>query len=111
MWKSAANKERRSKQLFCLLSVLWLLLFIFVRISNPKFFMDNIFWTVGVPVGICSMAIFYGRAYFKGYGVLFSILQGILGCISVIIPVYIMKISFSVSPILLNIMVILLSCA
>src|SRR5574344_259785 len=85
MWKSAATKESRSKQLFCLLSVLWLLLFIFVRISNPKFFMDNIFWTVGVPVGICSMAIVYGRAYFKGYGVLFSILQGILGCISVII--------------------------
>ncbi|MBQ8656361.1 MAG: protein kinase [Prevotella sp.] len=89
----AKGKEKIWRYLFYALCAVWVLAIIFVGISDQGRFylLKHAAFTIGLPVGGMSALIVATRAYFRGYGFVFSCLWGALGAMSSVIPIWTLK--------------------
>lgn len=108
-WKKASSKEKNWKMTLYGLVSLWIVLLLVFGISNKPFFVHNILWTVGLPVGVCTGIIVAVREYFKAFGISISILFGLIGLLTAAIPAFLLKLIYSYVPSLLLFSVILFS--
>lgn len=90
-YNKAQRKEKTWRYVFYGLSALWLLLVLFVGISGRDFLLSHSVFTIGLPLGGMTAVIVAVRAYFRGYGIFFSCLWGVLGLMSSVIPIWMLK--------------------
>jgi len=90
-WRRAKKKENTWRYTFYGLSALFMLLTIIFGVTGRDFMMRHSFITIGLPLGGMSALIVSTRAYFKGFGFVLSVLWGLLGAVSSIIPILILQ--------------------
>ena len=105
-WKNAKHKEQSWRIAFYSLCGIWMLLVLVFGISGRDFLLRNSFVTIGLPFGGMLAFIVAIRAYFKGYGFMFSVLWGVLGALSTFIPIAFLKFINGHFPSLFNIGVV-----
>ena len=108
-WRKAKNKEHTWRASFYSLCALWMLLVLVFGVTGRDFLLRNSFVTIALPVGGISAVIVATRAYFRGYGVVMSMLWGLLGLLSSFIPITLLKVVESSVPSLFNVTIILIT--
>ena len=87
----AMTKERRWRIIYYSLCGLWLLSLMIFGVSGRDYLFRHSFLAIGLPVGGVTAVIVGLRAYFRGYGFVMSCLWGLLGLLSSLIPITILK--------------------
>jgi hypothetical protein len=90
-YSRAKFKEHRWRTTFFGLCGLWVALLVVFGIDNRADVMARTSLTILFPVGGVSALIVALRAFFRGYGVVLSALWGLLGLLSGMIPIILMK--------------------
>ena len=94
----ARNRERRWRTTFYSLCGLWLVLLVVFGIDNRDDVMARTSLTIMLPVGGVSAIIVALRAFFKGYGFVLSLLWGVLGLLTALIPIITLKYVYNTHP-------------
>ena len=115
-WQNAKRKEKTWRYLFYGLSALWMLLVLVfgvpkdvAGITGRDFLLRHSFITIGIPLGGMTLLIAALRAYFRGYGFVLSVLWGLLGALSCIIPIQILKYRNANMPGMFNIAIVVMT--
>lgn len=108
-WDSAHRRERLMRQMFYALCVVWMLLVAVFGQQASGYVADHPYIAIMLPVGCMSGIIATTRAYFKGYGFTVSLLWGLPGLLSSLIPIYVMKFVIAKVPILSPLAMIVLT--
>ena len=108
-WDNAHRRERLMRQLFYGLCVLWVLLVVVFGQQASSYVAEHPYIAIMLPVGCMSGIIATTRAYFKGYGFTVSLLWGLPGLLSSLIPIYAMKFVIAKVPILSPLAMIVLT--
>ena len=90
-YKRAKGKEHRWRTTFYGFSVLWLVLLVIFGISNHDEVMAHTSVTILLPVGGVTAIIVGLRAFFRGYGFVLSALWGLLGLLTSLAPIVLLK--------------------
>lgn len=90
-WKRAKRKEQTWRMMFYSLCGIWMLLVLMFGVTGRDFMLRNSFVTIGLPLGGMTAFIVATRAYFRGYGFVLSLLWGLLGAMSSLIPITVLK--------------------
>lgn len=106
-WKHAKAKEHTWQIVFYALCAIWVCLVAFIGVSGRSYIMGHTFLTIGLPLGGMTAIIVGTRAYFRGYGFVFSALWGLLGALSAGIPIMVLRYTHSnLPPAFFNIIII-----
>lgn len=108
-WIHAKRKEKMWRIAFYGLCGIWMLLVLVFGVTGRDFLLRNSLVTIGLPLGGMSAFIVATRAYFRGYGFMLSLLWGLLGAVSSVIPIYILKFLNGSNPSLFNIAIVLMT--
>ena len=108
-WIHAKRKEQTWRIIFYSLCGLWMLLTLIVGVSGRDYLLRNSFVTIGLPLGGMSAFIVATRAYFRGYGFVFSVMWGMLGALSAAIPIALLKFLNGTYPSMFNIAIVLMT--
>ena len=90
-WERARRKEKTWRYIFYGLSGLWMLLVLIFGVTGRDFLLRHSFITIGIPLGGMTLLIAALRAYFRGFGFVMSLLFGLLGALSSIFPILILR--------------------
>ena len=90
-WKRAKRKENLWRYVFYGLCGVWILLVLIFGVTGRDFMLRHSGWSIGLPLGGMTAIIVGTRSYFRGYSFTFSVLWGLLGALSSIIPIMILK--------------------
>ena len=90
-WKRAKRKENLWRYVFYGLCGVWILLVLIFGVTGRDFMLRHSGWSIGLPLGGMTAVIVGTRSYFRGYSFTFSVLWGLLGALSSIIPIMILK--------------------
>jgi len=90
-YKRARGKENKWRITYYILAVVWLLLLAVFGVSGRDYVLGHSLMTIALPVGGTTALIVALRAYFRGYGFVFSCLWGLLGFLSSWIPIFLLK--------------------
>lgn len=105
----AKMRENLWRMLFYGLCSVWILLVVLFGVSGRDYLLGHSFMTIGIPVGGVSALIVGLRAFFRGYGFLLSALWGLLGAVTSLIPVWILRFVNAQCPSLFVVVVIALT--
>ena len=105
----AKAKQHTWRVAYYLLCALWIASLFVCGITQPDYILDHSFMTIALPVGGMSAVIVGLRAFFRGYGFVFSLLWGLLGFFSSYIPIYILRYVNSSHPSMLVIAIVVLT--
>ena len=94
----AKAKEKFWRITFYSLCGLWALLLLLCGISGRDYLLDHAALTILLPLGGMSAVIIGIRAFFKGYGFVFSCLWGLAGLLSAWIPILTLRYVNASSP-------------
>ena len=108
-YQNAKRKENTWRISFYSLCGIWVLLVLIFGVTGRDFMLRNSFVTIGVPLGGVTALIVATRAYFRGYGFVFSMLWGVLGAATSIIPIWILKFLNGSYPSMFNVGIILMT--
>ena len=108
-WQRARRKENTWRYTFYGLCACWALLVLVFGISGRDFLLRHPFFTIGIPVGGMTSLIVGVRAYFRGYGFMISMLWGLLGALSCMIPIQVLKLVDATMPSMFNLTVVILT--
>ena len=109
IYTSAKAKERTWFALFYSLVAVWLGLLVYAGVGDKAVFRENLFWTVGVPVGGVSAIILAVREFMKGYGFVLSCLFGGIGAATSIVAILLIKYVMGSHPGMLVPLIVLLT--
>ena len=109
LWKSAQLRERIWQVSFWVAFAVWVLLVLVLGIPQRKAMLDNAFLAMALPLGGMTAVIAGVRAWFKGFGPSLSFGFGVLGFVTSLIPIYVLKTVDSWSPTLFNYVVVAFS--
>ena len=90
-YRRAKAKEYQWRITFYALCAVWVGLLLLCGISNRGYVLEHHTFTIGIPVGGMTAVIVGLRAFFRGYGFVFSCLWGLVGALSSWIPVLILR--------------------
>ncbi len=90
-FREAHEKEIFWKKMLILLTGVLIVLLLLFRFSNSTLLLENITYAVGVPVGIGTMVLCGVWAYFAGFGTSIICLAGLVGILSSLVPIWLMK--------------------
>jgi serine/threonine protein kinase len=90
-YQRARGKEVRWRIIYYTFAALWLLLLAIFGVSGRDYVLGHSLMTIALPVGGVTALIVALRAFFKGYGFVFSFLWGVLGFLSSWIPIFLLK--------------------
>ena len=105
-WMRAKRREQIWRYVFYGLCGIWLLLILFIGVKDRSYLLGHTFLSIGLPLGGMTAIIVGTRAYFRGYGIFFSFLWGLLGAFSSFIPIIILKYIGQSHPSLFNLTII-----
>lgn len=105
-WMRAKRREQIWRYVFYGLCGIWLLLILFIGVKDRSYLLGHTFLSIGLPLGGMTAIIVGTRAYFRGYGIFFSFLWGLLGALSSFIPIIILKYIGQSHPSLFNLTII-----
>ena len=108
-WSIAKLKENSWRLLFYGLCAVWILLVLVFGVTGRDYLFRHTFVAIGLPVGGMTAVIVATRAYFRGYGFLFSLLWGILGALSAFIPIWTLEYVNNHFPGWFNVTIVLLT--
>ncbi len=108
-WERAKHKEDSWRYVFYSLCGLWMFLVLIFGVTGRDFLLRHSFITIGIPLGGVTLLIAAMRAYFRGFGFLMSVLCGLLGALSCIIPIQILKWLNGSMPGMFNIAIIIMT--
>lgn len=108
-WVRARGKEKAWRTAFYALSAVWLLLVLIIGVDDRTFLLGHSFLSIGLPLGGMTGIIVATRAYFRGYDFFFSFLWGLLGAVSSVIPIFILKYMDQSHPGFFNLTIIVIS--
>jgi hypothetical protein len=108
-WQRARHREQIWRMTFYGLCGIWLLLLLIIGIKNCSYLVNHPFLSMGLPLGGMTAVIVGTRAYFRGYGFVFSLLWGLFGALSSFIPIIIIKYIAQSHPSLVNLTIIAIS--
>ena len=109
LWNTVKIKRRLWRYVFYAITAAWVLLVLLIGISSRWWLLYHWFIGISLTLGGMTGIIVAVRSYFKGYGSTMSILFGVLGFASSLIPVYILKYVDGNMPSLFNIVIVLLT--
>ncbi len=87
----AKGREKRWRTIFYALSATWIAFLLICGVSGREYIFEHPVLTICLPLGGMSAVIVGTRAFFKGYGFVFSCMWGILGFLSSLIPLFTLK--------------------
>ena len=90
-YRRAKAKEHIWRIIFYVLCALWLGSLVVFGISDRQYLLTHSFMTISLPLGGMTAVIVGLRAFFRGYGFVFSCLWGLLGFLSSYITVFILR--------------------
>ena len=90
-YSRAKAKEHTWRIIYYVLCGLWIGLLLIVGITNRSYILHNSFVTITLPLGGMTALIVGMRAFFRGYGFVFSCLWGLLGYLSSYIVVMLLR--------------------
>lgn len=108
-WQRARRKEDTWRYVFYGFSAVWMLLVLIFGVTGRDFLLRHSFITIGIPLGGMTLLISALRAYFRGFGFLMSVFWGLLGALSCIIPIQILKYLNGNMPGMFNIAIVLMT--
>lgn len=108
-WQRAKRKEKTWRYIFYGLCGIWMLLVLIFGVTGRDFMFRHSFITIGIPLGGMTLLISAMRAYFRGFGFVLSVLWGLLGALSCIIPIQILKYLNGSMPGLFNVAIVLIT--
>lgn len=108
-WQQAKIRSKTWQYIFYGVCALWILLVLILDITGRDYLMEHKFLAMGLPLGGMSAVIVGVRSYFKGVGVFFSSLLGLLGAASSYIPIYIISLVQDSHPGMLRYVVVLIT--
>ena len=108
-WTRARGKEKVWRTTFYSLSGLWILLMLIFGVDDRTYLLGHSFLCIGLPLGGMTGIIVATRAYFRGYDVFFSFLWGLLGALSSLIPIIILKYMDQSHPGFFNLTVVIIT--
>ena len=108
-WNDVRNREKYMRYAFYSLSTLWVLLVVVFGSQATDYISQHPYVSIMLPVGVMSGIIAGTRAYFNGYGFTVSLLWGIPGLLSSLIPIYLMKFVANSLPVLAPVAIIALT--
>ena len=94
----AKSKEKLWRMVFYTLCGVWALLLLLCGVSGREYLLGHSALTITLPLGGMTAIIIGTRAFFKGYGFVFSCLWGLLGILSSLIPIMILRYINGASP-------------
>lgn len=108
-WNGARSREKTFMAIYYVACFIWAVLVLFVGFSNKDYIMAHPYVSIGLPVGGMTAVIVATRSYFNGYGSTISALWGLLGALTVLIPIYTLKFVYGSFPGLFTPAVLLLT--
>ena len=102
LWKKAQRRERFWQVAFWTAFAVWTLMVVVLGIPQRQAMLDNVFMSVALPLGGMTAIISGVRAWFKGYGPSLAFLFGVLGFLTSLIPIYVLKTVEGWQPTLFN---------
>jgi len=108
-WERAKRKEKLWRLVFYSLAGLWMLLVIIFGVTGRDFLLRNSFVTIGIPLGGMSAFIVATRAYFRGYGFVLSLMWGLLGALTSLVPITLLKYLNGAHPSLFNVAIVVMT--
>lgn len=110
-WRKAKGRERLWRMLFYGLCFLWIVLVLLFGVSDTgrTYLLEHPALTIGLPLGGMTAIIVGTRAYFRGYGFMFSALWGVFGALSVFVPITILRYVNGHHPSMFSIAVVLIT--
>lgn len=90
-YNGVKTRETLWRSVFYALTILWLLMLVFVGISNKEYVLEHSFISIALPLGGVSALLMMLKAYFRGYGFLMSLIWGIGGFLTSYIPIWLLK--------------------
>lgn len=108
-WKRAKRKENTWRYTFYGLCGVWMLLVLIFGVTGRDFLLRHSGWSIGLPLGGMTAVIVATRSFFRGYGFTFSLLWGLLGALSSIIPIMILKFLNTSGSSLFNVAIVLMT--
>ena len=87
----AKAKEHTWRIVFYALCALWIAALLIFGISDRNYIFQHSFLTISLPLGGMTAVIVGMRAFFRGYGFVFSCLWGLLGYLSSYIPIFVLR--------------------
>lgn len=97
-WASSMNFERFLKLLLMSSAAVLVFFLFFYGINHKDVFMEYIWFSIWLPMALPSMVIGGLRGFFSGHGATIVILSMLLGLVSPVIPVYMLKLTYNVMP-------------
>jgi hypothetical protein len=94
----ARFREHRWRTMFYGLCAVWIALLVIFGIDNRDEVMHHTSLLILLPVGGVSALIVGLRAFFRGYGFVLSALWGVLGLLTAMIPIVLMKYFYNTHP-------------
>ena len=110
-WAKARDREKLWRTVFYSLCGIWILLVLLIGVKDRTYLLDHTFLCIGLPLGGMTAVIVGTRAYFRGYGFVFSCLWGFAGFLSSIIPILFLKYIGQSHPGVFNVAIILITLA
>ena len=108
-YQRARYKERIWRYLFYGLCGMWIVCVLLFGVTGRDYLLKHSFLTIGLPLGGMSAIIVATRAYFRGYGFMFSVLWGLLGALSAYIPIAVLKYLDASMPSMFNIAIVVMT--
>lgn len=103
-------RENTWRFVFYGLCSVWIVLVIAFGTGNRDYLLSHSMLSIGVPVGGASALILGVRAFFKGCGFLLSCLCGVLGALSSLLPVWLLKFTEANIPAMFIPAIIFITC-
>ena len=108
-WQRAKRKENSWRYTFYGFCGVWMLMVLIFGVTGRDFLLRHSFITIGIPLGGMTLLIAATRAYFRGFGFVMSLFWGMLGALSCIIPIQILKFLNGNLPALFNVAIVLMT--
>ncbi len=107
--KRLSIRENSWRWAFYVICIIWLFLVVIFGVGDRDHVLGHYWFTIGIPVGVTSALILGTKIFFKGYGLLLSSISGVLGFLSILIPVGLLKYIENNIPVLFVPMIVVLT--
>ena len=108
LWKNAKAREKFWRYAFYGVSAVLILLVLIFGVPDRTYLLAHPHLCIMLPVGAMTGIIVGVRAFFRGFGALMSVCWGLLGLLSALIPIHLLKFVDAHIPSLFSVTIVLL---
>lgn len=108
-WNYAKSRERFWRYSFYGLTAVYILLALVVGVPNRTYLLEHPYLCIMLPLGGMTGFIVSIRSFFKGFGALMAIIFGILGVLTSLLPIFILRVINTSIPSLFGVAIALMA--